>query len=93
MGHSLWLNVKIGFNLFSSVEDQAKHSEDSVVIGRYGVNNVGSGIISPIVYTEKFININVEYNAGYFLVIEPGYYRLTAQCYYNLTQGGSLECY
>ena len=84
---------QVRFNLFSSVEDQAKHSEDSVVIGRYGVNNVGSGSVSPIVYTEKFININVEYNAGYFLVIEPGYYRLTAQCYYNLTQGGSLECY
>ena len=70
---------------------QAKHTEDTIVLGRYGVSNVGSGKVSPIVFTEKFINFNMEYNAGYFLIIEPGYYRITAQCYYNLTQEGLLD--
>ena len=50
-------------------------------MARYGVSNVGAGKVSPIVFTEELININIEYNAGYFLVTEPGLYRITAQCY------------
>ena len=52
-------------------------------MARYGISTDLAGDVSPVILDVEFFNIGMMYQTGIFIIMDPGYYRLTVQCYHN----------
>ena len=73
------------FSIISVLQAQNRNAQSEPVMARYGMSQELEGIVSPVIMDHEFFNLNMIYNAGKFIIMEPGYYRLTLQCYHNQT--------
>ena len=48
-------------------------------MARYGITADLGGTVSPVILDVEFFNSNIMYQAGVFIITDPGYYRLTVQ--------------
>ena len=55
-------------------------------MARYGIEENLSGTVSPVIFDKEFFNFNIMFNAGIFIIMDPGYYRFTIQCFHNQTR-------
>ena len=54
-------------------------------MARYGISADLSGSVSPVHMDKEYFNLGMMYQSGIFIIMEPGYYRFTLQCYHNQT--------
>ena len=54
-------------------------------MARYGIVENLSGTVSPVILDKEFFNFNMQYNGGIFIIMDPGYYRFTIQCFHTQT--------
>ena len=54
-------------------------------MARYGIEENLSGTVSPVLFDKEFFNFNMMYNGGIFIIMDPGYYRFTVQCFHTQT--------
>ena len=52
-------------------------------MARYGISTDLSGTVSPVILDVEYFNLGMMYQTGIFIIMDPGYYRLTVQCYHN----------
>ena len=52
-------------------------------MARYGISTDLAGDVSPVIMDVEFFNTGMTYQTGIFIIMDPGYYRLTVQCYHN----------
>ena len=52
-------------------------------MARYGISADLGGTVSPVIFDVEFFNVEMMYQAGIFIIMDPGYYRLTIQCYHG----------
>ena len=53
------------------------------IIARYGISTDLAGLVSPVILDVEYFNLGIMYQTGIFIIMDPGYYRLTVQCYHN----------
>merc|ERR1712126_261783 len=61
---------------------ESRNSNEKVK-ARYGISTDLGGTISPVILDAEFFNQGMMYQTGVFIIMDPGYYRLTVQCYHN----------
>jgi len=54
-------------------------------MARYGISADLSGDVSPVHMDIEYFNLGMMYQSGIFIIMDPGYYRFTLQCYHNQT--------
>ena len=54
-------------------------------MARYGISAELSGSVSPVHMDIEYFNLGMMYQSGIFIIMDPGYYRFTLQCYHNQT--------
>ena len=52
-------------------------------MARYGISADLSGSVSPVYMDVEYFNLEMMYQSGIFIIMDPGYYRFTLQCYHN----------
>ena len=52
-------------------------------MARYGISAELSGSVSPVHMDIEYFNLGMMYQSGIFIIMDPGYYRFTVQCYHN----------
>ena len=57
-------------------------------MARYGISAELSGTVSPVNMDIEYFNLGMMYQSGTFIIMDPGYYRMTVQCYHN--QNGAV---
>ena len=55
-------------------------------MARYGISADLSGSVSPVHMDIEYYNLEMMYQSGIFIIMDPGYYRFTLQCYHNQTR-------
>ena len=50
-------------------------------MARYGISSDLGGSVSPVILDIEYFNIGITCQTGIFIITDPGYYRLTVQCY------------
>ena len=55
-------------------------------MARYGISAELSGSVSPVHMDIEYFNHEMMYQSGIFIIMDPGYYRFTLQCYHNQTR-------
>ena len=55
-------------------------------MARDGISEELSGTVSPVNLDIEYFNLGMMYQSGIFIIMDPGYYRFTLQCYHNQTQ-------
>ena len=63
---------------------ESRNSQE-LVMARYGISADLSGTVSPVHMDVKYFNLGMMYQSGIFIIMDPGYYRFTLQCYHNQT--------
>ena len=58
------------------------------VMARYGIRAELKGEVSPVNMDVEYFNLGMMYKSGTFIIMDPGYYRMTLQCYHN--QNGAV---
>ena len=51
-------------------------------MARYGISADLSGDVSPVNMDIEYFNLGMMYQSGTFIIMDPGYYRMTVQCYH-----------
>ena len=69
---------------FSVLRSDSRNSQE-LVMARYGISADLSGSVSPVHMDIEFFNLGMMYQSGIFIIMDPGYYRFTLQCYHNST--------
>lgn len=59
--------------------NKTQNSENELTMARYGITADLGGTVSPVILDVEFFNSNIMYQAGVFIITDPGYYRLTVQ--------------
>ena len=52
-------------------------------MARYGISTDLAGNVSPVIMDVQYFNLGMIYQTGIFIIMGPGYYRLTVRCYHN----------
>lgn len=55
-------------------------------MARYGISAELSGSVSPVHMDIEYFNLGMMYQSGIFIIMDPGYYRFTLQCYHYQTE-------
>ena len=58
-------------------------------MARFATDRSNSGTVSPVIFEVEFFNLGMTYQAGIFIITDPGYYQLTAQCSHYQTSSHS----
>ena len=53
------------------------------VMARYGISADLGGTVAPVIFDVEYFNLGMMYQTGIFIIMDPGYYRITIQCYHN----------
>ena len=70
------------FHYISVLRTDSRNSQQKVM-ARYGISADLSGTVSPVNLDIEYFNLGMIYQNAIFIITDPGYYRITLQCYHN----------
>ena len=50
-------------------------------MARYGYSTASEAPVSPVLFNHRFLNLNMRFNNGIFIIEDPGYYRIGISSY------------
>ena len=50
-------------------------------MARYGYTKDSKGPVSPVLFDHEFLDLDMRYNNGIFIIEDPGYYRIAIKSY------------
>ena len=69
--------------IFPSVRRSNSRKPRELIMARYGISTELSGTVSPVNFDIEYFNLGMMYQSGIFIIMDPGFYRFTIQCYHN----------
>ena len=78
-------NHILSIQIIFSVRRSDSRNSRELVMARYGISADLASSVSPVHMDIEYFNLEMMYQSGIFIIMDPGYYRFTLQCYHNQT--------